>query len=63
MKSLKLNEYIHKKLGEARAEVETAYSEGACPTENEIERWIFDWYQETYGRQAPMWLASRARYF
>ena len=55
MKSLKLNEYIHKKLGEL------FIIDSACPTEKEIERWLFHWYQETYGRQAPIWLASRGR--
>ena len=45
---MKLNKYICKRLSEIDYAV----------TEDDVEEWIFEWYQEIYDRQPPMWLAG-----
>ena len=47
---VKLSEYIREKL---------IQSDPDLPTERMLVRWITDWYQETYGRLPPSWLAER----
>ena len=50
---VKLSEYIREKL------MQRVMETGLPPPESKIERWITDWYQETYGRLPPSWLAER----
>ena len=45
---MKLNKYILKRLSEIDYAV----------TEDDIEEWIFQWYEDIYGRQPPTWLAG-----
>ena len=45
---MKLNKYICKRLSEIDYAV----------TEDDVDEWIFEWYQEIYDRQPPMWLAG-----
>ena len=45
---MKLNKYICKRLSEIDYAV----------TEDDVEEWIFEWYQEIYDRQPSMWLAG-----
>ena len=45
---MKLNKYILEKLSKLDYAV----------TEDDIEEWIFQWYEGIYDRQPPMWLAG-----
>ena len=64
---MKLNKYIHKQLKEAKLTVDESIV--TCPTEEEIEDWITEWYMDTFKeinlgntagkpRPPPMWLAG-----
>jgi hypothetical protein len=61
---MKLNEYIHKKL--EKSKLTTDKSIVNCPTEERIEKWIVEWYNDTFKelddknkpRGPPMWLAE-----
>ena len=60
---MKLNKYIIKKLHET-------WPEKGIPTEEDMEDWITDWYNDTFKalndkdkpRGPPMWLAGRRWY-
>ena len=61
---MKLNKYIHKQLKEAKLTVDESIV--TCPTEEEIDDWIADWYNDTFinirdeskPRGPPMWLCG-----
>jgi hypothetical protein len=65
---MKLNEYIHKRLMEVAASIETCWAEepAKAVTEDNVERWIVEWYNDTFKelddknkpRGPPMWLAE-----
>ena len=56
---MKLNEYIRIELAKRWRE-DGPFRGGPPPTPNlsKIEKWINDWYRETYGRMPPTWLAT-----
>ena len=68
---MKLNKFIHKRLMEVAASIETCWAEepAKAVTEEEIEDWITEWYMDTFKeinmgdsagipRPHPMWLAG-----
>ena len=68
---MKLNKFIHKRLMEVAASIETCWAEepAKAVTEEEIEDWITEWYMDTFKeinlgdtagkpRPPPMWLAG-----
>tara|TARA_Y100000310_G_scaffold273142_1_gene288478 strand:- start:32 stop:211 length:180 start_codon:yes stop_codon:yes gene_type:complete len=50
---MKLNEYIQKKL-----EVRHRQMRADAPKSFHIEEWIIEWYEKTYDRLPPTWLAD-----
>ena len=50
---MKLNKYIWNKINELDYLVDNV-----IPSEDDIEMWIFQWYESIYDRQPPMWLAG-----
>ena len=56
---MKLNEYIRIELAKRWRE-DGPFGGRPPPTPNldKIEKWIADWYQETYNRMPPTWLAT-----
>ena len=50
---MKLNEYIYDKISELDYLIHNE-----IPSEDVIEKWIIDWYKETYDRLPPMWIAD-----
>jgi len=69
---MKLNKFIHKRLMEVAASIETCWAEDPAKavTEEEIEDWITEWYMDTFtegglgkessskARVPPLWLAG-----
>jgi hypothetical protein len=65
---MKLNKYIHKRLMEVAASIETCWAEtpAVAVTEENIDDWIADWYNDTFintrddkkPRGPPMWLCG-----
>ena len=50
---MKLNKYLHEKLMDEERDLSPVPI-----TEEDIEMWIFQWYESIYDRQPPMWLAG-----
>ena len=50
---MKLNIYIWNKINELDYLVDNV-----IPSEDDIEMWIFQWYESIYDRKPPMWLAG-----
>ena len=50
---MKLNKYLHEKLMAEERDLSPVPI-----TEEDIEMWIFQWYESIYDRQPPMWLAG-----
>jgi hypothetical protein len=50
---MKLNKYIYEKLNDEERNLSSNPI-----TEEEIEMWIFQWYESIYERQPPLWLAG-----
>ena len=50
---MKLNKYIWNKINELDYLVDNV-----IPSEDDIEMWIFQWYESIYDRKPPMWLAG-----
>ena len=68
---MKLNKFIHKRLMEVAASIETCWAEEPAKAvrEEDIEDWITEWYMDTFKeinlgdtagkpRPPPMWLAG-----
>jgi len=64
---MKLNKYIRQKLSETwpvsgrEGDKELFYG-NPLPTDDDIEGWIFSWYEEIYERTPPIWLAGNRWY-
>ena len=54
---MKLNKYLYEKLMEEERDLSPVPI-----TEEDIEMWIFQWYESVYDRQPPMWLAGSRWY-
>ena len=50
---MKLNKYLYNKLMDEERDVSPV-----PVTEDDIEMWIFQWYESIYDRKPPMWLAG-----
>ena len=50
---MKLNKYLYNKLMDEERDVSPV-----PVTEDDIEMWIFQWYESVYDRKPPMWLAG-----
>ena len=50
---MKLNKYIYEKLNDEERNLSSNPI-----TEEEIEMWIFQWYESIYERHPPLWLAG-----
>ena len=66
---MKLNKYIRQKLSETwpvsgrrGKEFEELFLGNPLPTEEDIEGWIAEWYEEIHERSPPLWLAGNRWY-
>ena len=50
---MKLNKYLYEKLMDEERDLSPVPI-----TEEDIEMWIFQWYESIYERQPPLWLAG-----
>ena len=50
---MKLNKYICNKINEL-----DYVFDNVIPSADDIEMWIFQWYESIYDRKPPMWLAG-----
>jgi hypothetical protein len=59
---MKLNKYIYEKIDitlSRTEETDEEIEEYINPlTEDDVEKWIFDWYKDVFQRLPPIWLAG-----
>ena len=58
---MKLNKYLYKKFTQEHEEF-VIPSENWPFTEEDVEKWIVEWYKDIYDREPPQWLCGKRWY-
>ena len=58
---MKLNKYLYKKFTQEHEEF-VIPSENWPFTEEDVEKWIVEWYKDVYDREPPLWLTGKRWY-
>ena len=58
---MKLNKYLYKKFTEEHEEF-VIPSENWPFTEEDVEKWIVEWYTDVFDKTPPMWLTGKRWY-